>query len=137
MRNGDIMRLSRRNFVEREGRIYLNYTPNKTVHSSARTVKWPVHPEIWNKIHTLMEGDQLPTLDDDIFMRLNQKMRDMGFNGPKGAYELRKICVDHVYQKFGAEMAVSISGDDIKTITYYYADPAQPNIGDIRVTDLI
>jgi hypothetical protein len=84
-----------------------------------------------------MEGDQLPTLDDDIFMRLNQKMRDMGFNGPKGAYELRKICVDHVYQKFGAEMAVSISGDDIKTITYYYADPAQPNIGDIRVTDLI
>ena len=137
MRNGDIMRLSRRNFVEREGRIYLNYTPNKTAHSSARTVKWPVHSEIWNKMYTLMEGDQLPTLDDDIFMRLNQKMRDMGFNGPKGAYELRKICVDHVYQKFGAEMAVSISGDDIKTITYYYADPAQPNIGDIRVTDLI
>ena len=45
--------------------------------------------------------------------------------------------MDHVYQKFGAEMAVSISGDDIRTIMYYYADPAQPNIGDIRVSDLL
>ena len=34
--------------------------------------------------------------------------------------------IDHVYQKYGAEMAVSISGDDIKTISHYYADPAQP-----------
>lgn len=137
MRNGDIMRLGRKNFVERDGRVFLNYSPNKTIHSSGRTVKWPVHPEIWARIASIMEGDDLPTLDDDIFVRLNQKMRDIGFNGSKGAYELRKICVDHVYQKFGAEMAVSISGDDIKTITYYYADPAQPNIGDIRVTDLI
>ena len=137
MRNGDIMRLGRRNFVEREGRVFLNYTPNKTVHSSGRTVKWPVHPEIWSRIVSIFEGDDLPTIDDEIFVVLNQKMRELGFTGPKGAYELRKICVDHVYQKFGAEMAVSISGDDIKTITYYYADPAQPNIGDIRVTDLI
>ena len=36
-----------------------------------------------------------------------------------------------------AEMAVSISGDDIKTITRYYADPAQPNIGAVRVVDLL
>jgi hypothetical protein len=50
---------------------------------------------------------------------------------------LRKICIDHIYQKFGAEMAVSISGDDIKTITKYYADPAQPNIGAVRVLDLL
>jgi hypothetical protein len=34
-------------------------------------------------------------------------------------------------------MAVSLSGDDIKTITKYYADPAQPNIGAVRVLDLI
>ena len=31
-----------------------------------------------------------------------------------------------------AKMTVSISGDDIKTITCYYADPSQPNIGDLR-----
>ena len=34
-------------------------------------------------------------------------------------------------------MAVSISGDDIRTIMHYYADPAQPNIGMVRVIDLI
>lgn len=34
-------------------------------------------------------------------------------------------------------MATSISGDDIKTITRYYADPAQPNMGDMRIIDLI
>ena len=92
MRNGDIMRLRRDNFVER---------------------------------------------DEAVFDELNAAMRGMGFTGTKGAYELRKICVDHVYQKFGAEMAVSISGDDIRTIMHYYADPAQPNIDNIRVTDLI
>ena len=137
MRNSDIMRLNRRNFVEWEGRVFLNYTPNKTKYSSGRAVKWPVHPDIWNRILALCKGDELPELDDDIFLELNAKMRSMGFVGPKGAYELRKICVDHVYQKFGAEMAVSISGDDIKTITHYYADPAQPNIGNVRVSDLI
>ena len=47
------------------------------------------------------------------------------------------IPCDHIYQKYGAEMAVSISGDDIKTITRYYADPAQPNIGAIRIIDLL
>ena len=34
-------------------------------------------------------------------------------------------------------MAVSISGDDIKTISRYYADLAQPNIGAVRVVDLL
>lgn len=137
MRNSDIMRLKRKNFVEREGRVYLNYTPHKTEHSSGRMVKWPVHPTIWNQISSILVGDDLPELDDDVFDELNLKMRSIGFTGTKGAYELRKICVDHVYQRFGAEMAVSISGDDIRTIMHYYADPAQPNIDNIRVTDLL
>ena len=137
MRNGDIMRLKRDNFVERDGRVFLNYTPHKTEHSSGRVVKWPVHPSIWAQMHTLFNGDDLPELDEAVFDELNAAMRGMGFTGTKGAYELRKICVDHVYQKFGAEMAVSISGDDIRTIMHYYADPAQPNIDNIRVTDLI
>ena len=137
MRNSDIMRLKRKNFVEREGRVYLNYTPHKTEHSSGRMVKWPVHPTIWNQISSILVGDDLPELDDDVFDELTLKMRSMGFTGTKGAYELRKICVDHVYQRFGAEMAVSISGDDIRTIMHYYADPAQPNIDNIRVTDLL
>ena len=36
-----------------------------------------------------------------------------------------------------AKMTVSISGDDIKTITRYYADPSQPNVGDLRVSELL
>lgn len=132
MRNSDIMRLKRENFIERDGRVYLNYIPHKTEHSSGRMVKWPIHPDIWEKIK-----DFSFDYNEDTFVELNKIMRGFGFTGCKGAYELRKICIDHVYQRFGAEMATSISGDDIRTIMKYYADPAQPNIGEIRVTDLL
>ena len=80
---------------------------------------------------------QLPDLDSEVFDALNRQMRSLGFTGSKGAYELRKICIDHIYQRFGVEMATSISGDNIRTIMHYYADPAQPNIGEIRVMDLL
>jgi hypothetical protein len=113
----------------------LNYTPNKTAHSSGRVVKWPVHPNIWKVLSIFKPWEK--KIQEKHFDKLNRDMRDLGFVGTKGAYELRKICIDHVYQKFGAEMAVSISGDDIRTITRYYADPAQPNMGNVRVTDLI
>ena len=36
-----------------------------------------------------------------------------------------------------AEMASSISGDDIRTMMRYYADPSQPNIGSVRILDLL
>jgi len=132
MRNSDIKLLRKDNFVAHEGKMYLNYTPHKTMHSSGRVVKWPVHREIWECIKDYSFG-----YDEDTFVELNKVMRGLGFTGNKGAYELRKICIDHVYQQFGAEKAVSISGDNIRTIMYYYADPAQPNIGEIRVTDLL
>ena len=132
MRNSDILRLKRENFVEHEGRVFLNYTPHKTAHSSGRVVKWPVHPVLWERIR----GYELD-FNEDVFRELNRQMRGLGFTGAKGAYELRKICIDHVYQRYGAEMAVSISGDNIKTIIHYYADPAQPNIGAVRVVDLL
>lgn len=138
MRNSDIARLKPTNFVMVGSdvlgapRHFLNYTPHKTAHSSGRMVKWPIHPHIWEE---LSKG--LPTIDADTFEVLNKEMRALGFTGTKGAYELRKICIDHVYQKYGAEMAVSISGDNIKTIMHYYADPAQPNIGAVRIIDLL
>lgn len=132
MRNSDILRLRRENFIEHEGRIYLNYTPHKTMHSSGRVVRWPVHADLWRRIRNIAFD-----CDETTFEELNRAMRALGFTGSKGAYELRKICIDHVYQRFGAEMAVSISGDNIKTIIHYYADPSQPNIGDVRITDLL
>ena len=136
MRNGDVMRLRDQNFVEKDGRHYLNYTPHKTELSSGRQVCWPMHESIWEKFK---DYGGLACLDvtDETFADMNRDLRSLGFCGSKASYELRKICIDHVYQKYGAEIAVSLSGDDIKTITRYYADPAQPNIGTVRVIDLL
>ena len=136
MRNSDVLRLKDANFIENDSGHYLSYTPHKTELSSGRRVYWPIHDDIWEKF---MEYGGLSGLDvtDQTFSDINYDLRALGFRGTKGAYELRKICIDHVYQKFGAEMAVSISGDEIRTISKYYADPAQPNIGAVRVLDLI
>ena len=140
VRNGDILRLKRSNFTESDGHAFLCYVPHKTAHSSGRTVRWPVHPDIWTRLEALfaLSGGETPVMDgEEVFRRLNGAMRTLGFTGTKGAYELRKICIDHIYQRFGAEMAVSISGDDIRTIMRFYADPAQPNAGDTRILDLL
>ena len=147
MRNGDILRLKNENFVTREVEKgggggqrtvchFLSYTPHKTELSSGRRVFWPIHESIWQRFD---DYGGLAGLDvtDETFDELNRDLRALGFHGHKGAYELRKICIDHVYQKYGVEMAVSISGDNIKTISRYYADPAQPNIGAVRIVDLL
>ena len=87
--------------------------------------------EIWEKFN---DYGRLSGLDvtQETFETLNRELRVLGFHGSKASYEL-----DHVYQKYGAEMTVSISGDDIRTITKYYADPAQPNLGAVRIVDLL
>lgn len=132
MRNGDILRLTHENFVFKDGRRYLSYVPHKTELTSGRRVFWPIHNDIWAMIAPLDL-----TFDSGVFDALNRQLRLLGFRGSKASYELRKICIDHIYQRFGAEMATSISGDDIKTISRYYADPAQPNIGKVKVVDLL
>ena len=131
-----VLLLRDENFVKKDSRHYLNYTPHKTQLSSGRRVFWPIHEDIWKKFDEY-GGLRGLEITDEIFIDINKSLRTLGFRGHKGAYELRKICIDHVYQKYGAEMAVSLSGDDIKTITKYYADPAQPNIGAVRVVDLL
>lgn len=136
MRNGDILRLKNDNFVARDDRHYLSYTPHKTELTSGRRVFWPIHQDIWSILDDC-GGMSCFDITDEVFIEMNRQLRALGLRGNKGAYELRKICIDHVYQRFGAEMAVSISGDDIRTISRYYADPAQPNIGNVRVVDLL
>lgn len=136
MRNGDVLRLRDENFVEKGGGYYLSYTPHKTELSSGRRVCWPIHDAIW-KTYCEYGGVECFDVTDETFEDLNRDLRALGFHGTKGAYELRKICIDHIYQNYGAELAVSLSGDDIKTITRYYADPAQPNIGAVRVVDML
>ena len=156
MRNGDVERLRWSDFHTRDGRTVLCYTPHKTRLSSGRTVAWPVHCDIWKRIceyrsvgipHNKRSGWTKNANRDsqlvvpcarDVYVRLNRELRERGiFTGPKGCYELRKICVDHIYQKFGAEMASSISGDDIRTVMRYYADPSAVCIEGVRVIDLI
>ena len=152
MRNGDVARLRWSDFRVREGgvgAVYLCYTPHKTELTSGRVVAWPVHPTIWNEMRKIRElsGDRAGThfqglvvpAAKEVFIRLNKEIRERHFftDTHKALYELRKVCVDHIYQRYGAEMATSISGDDIKTITRYYADPAQPNIGAVRIVDLL
>ena len=115
-----------------------------------------MHPDIWERLvayhgegipHNKRRGWSKNECRDaqlvvpcarDVFVRLNRELRLLKiFTGNKACYELRKICVDHVYQKFGVEMASSISGDDIRTVTRYYADPSAVNVGDVRIVDLL
>ena len=156
MRNGDAERLRWSDIRMKDGTPFLCYTPHKTRLSSARVVSWPVHSEIWERL-CKYQGEGIPhnkrkgwaknenrdaklvvPCARDVFVRLNRELRARKiFTGSKGCYELRKICIDHIYQTFGAEMASSISGDEIRTVTYYYADPSAVSVNGIRVLDLI
>ena len=156
MRNGDVERLRWSDIRIKDGRAVLCYTPHKTRLSSGRVVAWPVHPDVWERLCCYHDGgipcnkrkgwsknenrdSQLVVpCARDVYVRLNRELRTRGiFTGPKGCYELRKICVDHIYQKFGAEMASSISGDDIRTVMRYYADPSAVTVDGVRVVDLL
>ncbi len=164
MRNGDIGRLRWSDFHERrivggqdrnvgdevaETHVFLHYTPRKTSLSSGREVAWPVQAELWRlfcrirmevpeRVGTHFQGLVVPAAGR-VFKRLNRELKARHFfvGTHKGVYELRKICVDHVYQRFGAEVASSISGDDIRTVTRYYADPSAVNVVGVRVVDLL
>ena len=139
MRNGDAQRLTWNNFVTHGERVYLCYTPNKTALSSGRIVRWPVNPTLWSRfVAARQSGAQNVLLHGEaVYRKLNRELRALGFSGSKACYELRKICIDHVYQRFGAEMAVAISGDDIRTITRFYADPSKVASDAVRVFDLL
>jgi integrase len=136
MRNSDVLRLTEANFIKKDKARFLQYTPHKTELSSGRRVFWPIHEDIWKRIKRY-GGIRKVDVTTETFHKINAELRGLGFTGSKASYELRKICIDHIYQKFGAEMAVSISGDDIKTIIKYYADPSQPNVGAVKIVDLI
>ena len=128
-------------------RIVLHYTPRKTSTSSARSVAWPVAPALWERIETARkeillaakaeegrgwwlkcgeeEKNKLIPFGHMTYIRINKELRKIFPDAKKASYELRKICVDHVYQNMGLEKASAISGDDPKTVMYYYADPSR------------
>ena len=156
MRNGDAERLRWSDFRKKDSGFVLCYTPNKTKLSSGRFVAWPIHPAIWKRLseyhaagipfnkrkgwskNAIRDSQLVVPCARDIYVRLNKELRLLKiFNGPKACYELRKICIDHIYQKYGAEMASSISGDDIRTMMRYYADPSALTIENVRILDML
>ena len=148
--------LARRAGFRKDGSAVLCYTPHKTRLSSGRVVAWPVHPDIWSRLceyrgvgrfrdkrngwakNEGRDSQLVVPCARDVYVRLNRELRTLCiFTGSKGCYELRKICIDHIYQKYGAEMASSISGDDIRTVMRYYADPSAVHVENVRVVDLL
>ena len=131
MRNGDTGRITPGNFRDHDGTTYLCYTPHKTANRSGTMVNWPLHPDLYERIREAAKAIEID--EDGLFVnssiemsnRINRRLREavpgLG-ESEKACYELRKICIDEIYHDFGVEMAAAISGDDIKTLTYFYAD---------------
>lgn len=56
--------------------------------------------------------------------RLRKYMREVGAQGSKSCYELRKLCASAVYKNLGQEAVSSLLGDDISIVLHFYADPS-------------
>ncbi|MBR4259392.1 MAG: hypothetical protein IKQ17_10200 [Kiritimatiellae bacterium] len=147
MRNGDVVAATGENFVERKGVMHLRYKPRKTESSSGRVVMWPIHEDIWKRIaearKTISGADKDGLLVPGaswVFARLNRALRDAVpelAQKEKAMYELRKLRVDAEYRNFGAERASALSGDDIRTLSYFYADVADLAPAAVKAEDLI
>lgn len=146
MRNRDVWLLTWGNFKKTESGIVLEYVPNKTRLSSGRRVVAKVPNETWARLRRL-RGKRTEIKEDTpvfnglglwkVWQDISEAMRLFGFNGSKSIYELRKLCIDTVYRNFGAEAASAISGDDIHTVTKYYADSSICDIGNVRISELM
>ena len=143
MRPNDVGRLTSENFVRGEdGRMYLNYVPNKTKNSSGRRVTWPISEPIWQQIRQYA-GERLDagkTMVNSVRsvcdVKINPAMRLFcGMeSSTKAIYEYRKRCIDYVYHHFGINAAVAISGDNAQTIEYYYYDPTMTTMAQTFMT---
>ena len=130
MRNGDACRVKWDN-IQREGELYvLGYIPSKTSTSSGRRVHVPFDSDLYARMRRAGDGEDLILGGDGLalYMSINAQMRALGWGKDdysKASYELRKLCIDRIYREFGAEAATQVSGDDIKTVCRYYADPSR------------
>lgn len=109
----------------------------------------PVDLEVAADRPDVAGGKVVPTVDDgigvagatrDFINKVNAGLRaavPAFAQTEKALYELRKICGDHIYQKFGAEAASAMLGDDIRTVIHFYADPSAATPEAVRVDELI
>lgn len=127
MRNGDAIRCRWSCFHREKDLVTVSYTPRKTSASSGRMVHVPISPELFERLR-VHGGKDGPIVAGEVFERINSQMRELGWDAEtyeKASYELRKMCIDRVYRTFGAEAAVQVSGDNIATVSRYYADPSR------------
>ena len=129
MRNGDAGRLTWDAFAPEGERVVLSYRPQKTSVSSGRRVRCVMSAAFYERLRAAAGSERYVVAEPSAaFARINAEMRALGWMPPeftKGAYELRKMCIDRIYREFGAEAAVQVSGDDIRTVCRYYADPSR------------
>lgn len=133
MRNSDVTLMTGKFFKKDEkGRWWLEYMPHKTSRTSRRTVRAFVSDERMAMIREAAgaaweSGGLLLEIDGGTGAWWQKLSRDFDdatkLERTKTLYELRKLCTDWYYRNRGVEAAVSISGDDIKTILYYYSNP--------------
>ena len=150
MRNIDVELATTDWLVERDdGSVLLDYVPHKTALTSGRRVLVPLLPELRDELlrrreaymeRRYFDGDELVPHATWAFVGLNHDLRkhvDEWRDKEKACYELRKMCGATVYKKLGAEAACARLGDDLKTVSYFYADPAAAHGQAMSVSDLL
>lgn len=141
-RNGDCFNITWSN-IKPHGRDYmLEYKPNKVLIRTGRTITWPMSSTIYEKLRLNSIGNENLLTSSRLKLEgfLNSQMRLLGWTKDKynkGLYELRKMCIDTVYTKLGAEKASQISGDNITTVCTYYADPCRSDVEAVDLTKLM
>lgn len=148
MRPGDASELRWEAFSENGDHMVMRYVPEKTRGRTAkpRPVVWPCSRDLYARLRRHGGAEYaVPgasrTVRYNVFQdSLNPMMRTLGWDEKtygKACYELRKMCVDAIYRKYGLERAVQISGDNASTILKFYADPNVNGLEPVDVAGIV
>jgi integrase len=148
MRPVDASRITWENFSFIQGRWILRYVPSKTEGRTERPrpVIWPLHGDLYERLKAagsapfVVKGENIYQRYNTYVREINKELRSIGWDRSrwnKACYELRKLCVDAVFNSMGSERASQISGDNISTVIKYYADPNKAGFDGMDLTKII